>query len=147
MRLLPCPFPVRIQNSLECHSTKVVRHAFNIFVKDQRILVLQVRHLVRRHSPLPRPILRIHQKISQATCVWRRPDDTRPLFIAEFRLPDVGLSKVDDDWRAAPVPQNDIPNANVIVQDAVLGLDSTESLRGLAGDPLCFLLRDVNNQV
>ncbi len=43
-----------------------------------------------------------------------------------------------------PVLQNDIPDVHVIVQDAVLGLDSTESLHDVAGDPLCFLLRDVN---
>ncbi len=64
--------------------------------------------------------------------------------IAELRLSDVRSSKVDDDWRTAPVPQNDIPDVNGIVQDAVLGLDSTERLHDLAGDPLCFSHRDVN---
>ncbi len=43
-----------------------------------------------------------------------------------------------------PVPQNDIPDVNAIVQDAVLGLNSTERLHDLAGDPLGFLVRDVN---
>ena len=45
-----------------------------------------------------------------------------------------------------PVLQNDIPDVHVIVQDAVLGLDSTESLHDVAGDPLCFLLGDVNTR-
>ncbi|KAK0227498.1 hypothetical protein EDD85DRAFT_152906 [Armillaria nabsnona] len=75
------PFPVRIQNSLKRHPTKVLRHTFNVFVKHQRILIVRVQHLVRRHSPLPEPVLRIHQKIPHITCIWRRPDDTRPLFI------------------------------------------------------------------
>ncbi len=46
-----------------------------------------------------------------------------------------------------PVLQNDIPDVNIIVQDAVLGLDSTESLHDLAGDPLCFSHRDVNTRL
>ncbi len=73
---------------------------------------------------------------------WRPPDDTRQLFI---RLSNVHLSKVDDDGRTVPIPQNDIPDVNVIVQDAVPGLNSTEPLHDLAGDHVC-LLRDVDTR-
>ncbi len=45
------------------------------------------------------------------------------------------------------LPQNDIPDVNVIVQYAVLGLNSTEYFHDFAGDPHCFLLRDINTRL
>ncbi len=67
------------------------------------------------------------------------PDLRSPIVIVSSRPPNTGFSKVDDDGRPVPFPQNDIPG--VIVQQAVLRLDGTEPCHHVARYLLGFLFR------
>ncbi len=46
----------------------------------------------------------------------------------------------------SPLPQDDIPGVDVVVNHAILRLNGTQSFRDFAGNPLRFLLRDVNTR-
>ncbi len=77
VHFLPHSFPIHVQYSIERCPTKAIRYAFHIVVECYRLLVV-----IRRHSPLPTPAFRIHQKPPHVACIRTSVDDVLPLLIA-----------------------------------------------------------------